>query len=272
MKKRLRLKHAGALLLAILLCLSACSSAPAPQGAPHTLTVFAAASLTDAFTRLGQQFEAAHPDATVVFNFGASNALAEQINQGAPADVLASANQKQMDAAIAGGRIEAGRVQVFARNRLVVIFPAANPGGLQGLADLARPGLKLVLAAAQVPVGQYALDCLDKAAQDPAYGAGFKDGVLANVVSYEENVRTVFTKVALGEADAGIVYASDVVGEGAANVSQLAIPDALNTLATYPLAPIKDSAQPDLAADFVNLVVSDAGQAVLAEYGFIVGE
>jgi molybdate transport system substrate-binding protein len=267
---QVRLKHVGSLALSLMLWLAACGPTTATS-APRTLTVFAAASLTGAFTELGQQFEAANPGVTVVFNFGASNALAEQINQGAPADVLASANQAQMEAAIAGGRIDAGTVAVFARNRLVVIFPAANPGGVKDLADLARPGLTLVLAAPEVPAGEYALDFLDKASQDPGFGAGFKEGVLGNVVSYEENVRAVLAKVALGEADAGVVYASDVAGAGAANVDRLDIPDALNTVATYPLAPLNDSAQPELARAFIELVLSAEGQAVMEGYGFMEG-
>ena len=268
---QVRLKHLGSLALSLVLWLAACGPATTAAGAPRTLTVYAAASLTGAFTELGQQFEAAHPGVTVVFNFGASSALTEQINQGAPADVLASANQAQMEAAIAGGRIDASTVQVFARNRLVVIFPPGNPGGVAALVDLARPGLKLVLAAPEVPVGEYALDFLDKATQDPALGAGFKDAVLGNVVSYEDNVRAVLAKVALDEADAGIVYASDVAGTGAANVGQLAIPDALNIVADYPLAPLRDSAQPELARAFMALVLSVEGQAVMEGYGFMEG-
>ncbi len=259
----------GILLVVLVVGCAPASRAPAE---PRTLTVFAAASLTSAFTELGQQFEAANPGVVVVFNFGASNALAQQLNQGAPADVFASANEAQMEAAVAAGRVDAGAAQVFARNRLLVIFPRANPGGVAALADLARPGLKLVLAAPEVPVGQYTLDFLDKAAQDPTLGAGYPAAGLANVVSYEENVRAVFAKVALGEADAGIVYASDVIGDGAANVDRLDIPDALNTMATYPLAPLSDSAQPALAGAFIELVLSPEGQAVLAGYGFVTGE
>jgi molybdate transport system substrate-binding protein len=268
----MRFKHAVSVVLAAALGLAACRPAPNTAAEPRTLTIFAAASLTDAFTEIGEQFEAGHAGVTVTFNFGASNALAEQINQGAPADVFASANPKQMDAAVTSGRIDPGTVQVFARNRLVVVVPRANPGAVSTLSDLARPGLKIVLAAAEVPAGQYALDFLDQASLDPAFGADYKDAVLANVVSYEENVRAVFTKVALGEADAGIVYSSDITGDGAAGVGKLDIPDALNTLATYPLAPLSDSAQPALAADFVSLVLSASGQAVLAEHGFMVGE
>jgi molybdate transport system substrate-binding protein len=248
---------------------SAAAASATPAAAPATLTVLAAASLTDAFTELGQIFEASHPGVTVAFNFASSNALAEQINQGAPADVFASASAKTMTTAIAGGRIVSGTQQTFARNRLVVIYPRDNPANLATLADLAKPSLKLVLAAREVPVGQYALDFLDKAAADPAYGAEYQTAVLANVVSHEENVRAVFTKVSLGEADAGIVYASDVVGVGAEDVDSLEIPDALNTIALYPIAALSDAGEPNLAQDFVALVLSAEGQSLLARYGFI---
>ena len=137
---------------------------------------------------------------------------------------------------------------------------------METLQDLATPDTLLVLAAEEVPVGRYSLEFFDLAAADAAFDSGFKKAVLANVVSYEENVRSVLNKVALGEADAGIVYTSDLVGvEG---VSSLEIPDVLNILAEYPIAPLNDSAQPDAAATFVDLVLSAEGQAVLAEYGF----
>lgn len=233
------------------------------------LTVFAAASLTEAFTELGEQFEAQHPEATVVFNFAGSNQLAAQINQGAPADVFASANPAQMQMAIDSGRIVGGARQTFVRNRLVVIYPKDNPAGLTAWQDLAKSGVKVVFAAKEVPVGQYSLDFLDKAAQDAAYGIAFKAGVLANVVSYEENVRAVMSKVVLGEADAGIVYTSDVAGDNAGQVGRIDIPDTLNTIATYPIAALNDSAHPELAQAFVDLILSPQGQAVLESYGFI---
>lgn len=254
--------------LSLAVALVGCGRAATPPPSV-TLTVFAAASLTEAFTELGQRFEAEYPEATVVFNFGGSNQLAEQINQGAPADVFASAGPKPLDAVIQSGRIAAAAPQTLARNRLVIIFPAANPAGLTALSDLARPGLKVVLAAQEVPAGQYALDFLDKAAHADAYGAGFKTDVLQNVVSYEENVKVVFTKVALGEADAGIVYTSDVRGDGAQAVGRLEIPDALNTIATYPMAALRDSPQPALAQAFVELARSAAGQEILGRYGFL---
>jgi molybdate transport system substrate-binding protein len=138
-----------------------------------------------------------------------------------------------------------------------------------GLQDLAQPGLNLVLAAAEVPVGQYSLDFLDKAAQDPAFGAGYEDAVRANVVSYEENVRAVLTKVVLGEADAGIVYTSDIAGEAAGQVDRLDIPDELNTIASYPIAALNDSPNAAAARAFVDFVLSPAGQGILAEHGFV---
>lgn len=242
------------------------TTAPRPAETGTTLTAFAAASLTDAFGEIGAAFEAAHPGTTVVFNFAGSNQLATQIVEGAPADVFASANGTQMDVAVESGRIDSDAPQIFVTNRLVVVVPADNPAGIDTLQDLAQPDTLIVLAAEEVPVGRYSLEFLDKAAADSAFAEGYKEAVLGNVVSYEENVRSVLNKVALGEADAGIVYTSDLVGvEG---VSSLEIPDALNVIATYPIAALNDSASGELAGAFVEYILSEAGQAVLAEYGF----
>lgn len=263
--------------VALTVTLTTACAAPGPTATPiapptasaQTLTVFAAASLTEAFTEIGNQFETAHSGVTVSFNFGASNQLAEQINQGAPVDVFASANAKQMTVSIDGGRIISGTEQTFVKNRLVVIFPKENPGGVNALADLAKPDLKLVLATKEVPVGQYALVFLDKAVEAGTFGATFKEDVLKNVVSYEENVKAVFSKVALGEADGGIVYTTDITGSEADKVASLDIPDSLNTIAAYPIAPLQDSAQVELAQAFVNFVLSAPGQDILAQSGFI---
>ena len=274
-----RLLYMVAVLLALSLAVAGCrppstltSGRPPAAGgtsaAPATLNVFAAASLTDAFTEIGQQFAAEHGGTEVVFNFAGSNQLATQIGQGAPADVFAAANKAQMQAAIDSGRIVSGTQQTFVRNRLVVIVPGDNPAQLASLQDLARPGLKIVLAAKEVPVGEYALDFLDKAAADGSLGAGYKEAVLANVVSYEENVRSVLAKVALGEADAGVVYTSDAaVSKG--EIKQIEVPDALNTIAAYPIAPLGDSLNSELAHQFVDYVLASAGQQVLEKYGFI---
>lgn len=237
-----------------------------PAAAETTLTIFAAASLTDAFTEIGRAFEAATPGVTVAFNFAGSNQLATQIGAGAPADVFASANAAQMDAAVAAGRIAPDAPRVFATNRLVVVYPADNPAGIAALHDLAEPDTLVVLAAEEVPVGRYSLDFIDLAAADPVFGVAFREGVLSNVVSFEENVRSVLNKVALGEADAGIVYASDVVGvEG---VATLEIPDALNVVAEYPIAALNDSPHSDVARAFVDYLLSADGQRILAESGF----
>ena len=234
-----------------------------------TLTVLAAASLTESFTELGKMFETQNPGVKVSFNFAGSQQLAQQLDQGADADVFASASPKYMDAAVASGRVNKADPKRFVQNRLVVIYPKDNPGGLKELKDLAKSGLKLDLADKSVPVGQYALDFLDKAAKDPGFDPSFKDNVLKNVVSYEDNVKTVVTKVSLGEADAGIVYVTDITGDAAQKISKLDIPDALNTVATYPIAPISNSKNPGLAKAFVALILSPEGQAVMVKYGFM---
>jgi molybdate transport system substrate-binding protein len=226
------------------------------------ITVYAAASLTEAFEELGRGFEAEHPGSDVVFNFAGSQHLATQINEGAPAHVFASANIKQMDAVVAGGRISAASVTVFARNQLVIITPREPSSSIATLADLARPGLRLVLAADAVPVGEYSLAVLDNAAA-AGYGGDFRQRVLANVASYEDNVRAVVSKVALGEADGGIVYATDATSTA---VRALPIDDPINVVARYPIAAL-DGAGAGATA-FVAYVVSAEGQAVLARYGF----
>lgn len=236
---------------------------------PADLTVFAAASLTEAFTEIGQQFQAAHPGVTVTFNFAGSQQLAQQLGQGAPADVFASANNTQMGVAIEAGRVISGTQQTFVRNRLTVVYPADNPASLSQLQDLAKPNLRLIMAAAEVPVGRYSLEFLDKSAQDPAFGDAFKEQVLGNVVSYEPDVKVVLTKIALGEGDAGIVYTSDVTPEVAGQLGQIEIPDELNTIASYPIAVVNNSKYPAQAAAFVAYILSPAAQEVLARYGFI---
>ena len=239
------------------------------SAASITLNVFAAASLTNAFGEIGEHFATAHPGVEVVFNFAGSNQLATQIGEGAPADVFASANGTQMNVAIESGRVISGTQRTFVRNRLVVATPGDNPAGLTGLQDLATPGVKLVFAAKEVPVGQYALDFLDKAEADGSLGAGYKDAVLANVVSYEQNVLAVLTKISIGEADAGIVYISDVAANTTGAIMQIEIPDQFNTVASYPIAPLSDSANLEIAQQFINYLLAPEGQQVLAAYGFM---
>ncbi len=254
-------------LVLVVLVLSALS-VPARAQTSRTLTVFAASSLTDAFQEIATGFTSAHADVEVAFNFGASSTLATQLLEGAPADVFASANNKQMDVVRQGKRI-AGVPVVFAQNRLVLAVPADNPARIGSLHDLARPGVKLVVAAPNVPVREYTNAMLDRLAKEPDYGETYRAAVLKNIVSEEDNVRQVSLKVSLGEADAGIVYLSDITPDMAAKILTLPIPDAYNTLATYPIAATSASVNPDLAQAFIDYVLSDAGQDVLMKWGFI---
>ncbi len=261
-----------ALLVALLLVgAGAALSLERVRGAPvlqgGDLNVAAAASLTDAFEELGALFESQNPGTRVVFNFGPSSGLRTQIEQGAPADAFASADQAQMDLAVANGVI-AGEPRVFARNVLVLVLPHDNPGRISALADLARPGLRLVSTAPQVPIGAYTRQMLQAASQDPAYGADFADRVLANVRSEELDVRALLNKIVLGEGDGGVVYATDVTPQVAPEVQVIAIPEAFNVIASYPIAVVQGARQPALGQRFVDLVLSDAGQAVLGKYNF----
>jgi molybdate transport system substrate-binding protein len=223
------------------------------------LIVSAASSLTDAFTDIGAAFEAANPGVTVTFNFGPSDGLATQINEEEPIDVFASASPTWMDAVQDDGPGVTGRAD-FAKNRLAIIVPSDNPGGIEGIDDLAEDGVQLVIAAEGVPAGDYARESFDK--------AGISEAALANVVSNAEDVRSVVTSVASGEADAGVVYVTDVTADVVDEVSLVEIPDEVNVIATYPIAVVNGSEEADLAQRFVDYVL-DSGQQTLAGYGFL---
>lgn len=244
------------------------SAAPTKVPVAGKITVFAASSLTDAFQQIATDFQTANPGASVEFNFGGSPALVTQLDQGATADVLATADQKNMQAALDKTLVrDAGTP--FVKNRLAIIVPKSNPGGIASPKDLAKPGLKLVLAQKDVPVGNYARQSLDKFSADPTYGAGFSQSVLTNLVSEEPNVKAVVTKVQLGEADAGIVYITDVTAGVAGDITTVPIDDQYNIIATYPIAITKDAGKPDVAQAFIDFVLSQKGQATLKQYGFI---
>jgi molybdate transport system substrate-binding protein len=241
------------------------SAAAATSG---TLTVFAAASLTDAFTLLGTVFEQRNPGLHVTMNFAGSQQLAQQIEQGAKADVFASADQRWMDYLRQHGLIE-GSPQEFARNLLVVIVPQSNPGRIARLEDLSRPGVKLVINAEAVPAGKYSREALMKLNAAPGFPPDYAQQVLRNVVSEEDNVKSVVTKVQLGEADAGIVYRSDVTPAAAGKLRVIAIPAKYNVLASYPIALVKNAPNADAGREFIDLVLSPAGQRVLSDQNFI---
>jgi molybdate transport system substrate-binding protein len=233
----------------------------------QTLTVFAAASLTDAYTEIGESFTAHNPGVEIVFSFASSTDLATQLVEGAPADVFASANVPQMEVVSEAGRI-AEPAQIFAHNRLILVVPADHSVEIQSLKDLADPGVLLVVAAPGVPVRTYTDAMLEVLRDDPEFGLSYYASVLANMVSEEDNVRQVVAKIALGEADAGIVYQSDVTSDVAEEVRAIEIPDEFNQIATYPIAVVSDSPNPQLAQAFIDFVLSDEGQEVLARWGF----
>lgn len=244
---------------------AACRISPPSQSEGQVLDVYAAASLTDAFTELGQNFEAVEPRVQVRFNFAGSQALAQQLSQGSPADVFASANETQMGVAVEAGRVNETDTRIFAHNELVLVYPQDNPGQLTALEDLRRPGVRLILAAEAVPVGRYSQQFLSRA--DAVFGNDYLAAVQANVVSYEQNVRAVLTKISLGEGDAGIVYRTDAAT--VETIGRIDIPPALNVRASYLIAPVTDTARPDLTTAFMAYVLSPPGQAVLQRYGFV---
>ncbi len=236
------------------LCSACRTSGPASSPAlSGTVTVFAASSLNAAYTAAGKEFEKSHPGTMVTFTFGGSSMLVSQIQQGAIGDVFASADQPNMQKLINAG-LTAESPIVFASNDLEIVVGKGNPKHITSLTDLAHSGLVVVLCAPAVPCGSYATQALQKA------------GVSVKPASQEADVKAVLSKVALGEADAGIVYVTDVKAAGAA-VEGVAIPPALNVVAEYPIVILKDSQNRALARAFVNYVLTD-GRPILARYGF----
>ena len=266
----------SALLAVVALLALACGGSSSETSGPTDaagkvsgkITVFAASSLTKAFNEEKRAFEAAHPGITVEFNFAGSPTLRTQLEQGADADVLAIADQTNMDAAQQSHLILAGGT-TFARNKLVVIVPKSNPANITTPYELGKSGLKLVIAQQGVPAGDYARQVFANMEADAQGGPGIAAAVLSNVVSEEANVKAVVSKVQLGEADAGIVYATDVTPDLAADITLIAIPDNVNIIATYPIAVTANVAKPVIAQGFIEFVLSPAGQQILAANGFL---
>lgn len=234
-------------------------------GGDDTLTVFAASSLTDAFRELEKTFEKRHPGVDVRQSFESSSTLLAQIQQGAPADVFASAAQEEMDAAVKDDLVS-GEPRIFVRNREVVMVPEDNPANIMDFRDLATPGIKLVLAEDGVPAADYALEILGKS--EAEYGDDFEEDVLSNVVSREADVRASVNRVALGDADATFGYASDYTPDTRDRVKVIQIPPDLNIVASYPIATLKEAENPELARNWTNLVTSKEGQRVMEKWNF----
>ena len=241
---------------------------PTPEPLSGDITVFAAVSLTEAFEAVAVAFKDENEATRVNFNFAGSQQLRTQLELGARAALFAAADIRQIDLAAESG-VVGGNHEIFAHNRLVAIVPKANEAGITTLQDLANPGIKLVLASVDVPAGNYSRRFLENASDDPEFGADYGESVLANVVSEESNVRQVAARVQLDEADAGIVFRSDVTTELAAAVTTIEIPDALNVIADYPIALTTDAEDVDIAEAFIEFVLGAAGQAILLEHNFI---
>ncbi len=244
----------GRLVVSAVLLFAFVARARAAEG-ETSLNVFAAASLTASFRTVATAFEAAHSGTKVVLNFAGSPTLVQQIREGAPADVFASADETNMQKLVDAGAV-AGTPTVFAQNVLQIAVAKGNPEHVTGLADLARPGLVVVLCGETVPCGRYALEAFTKAGITPPAG------------SREPEVKAVVSKVALGEADAGIVYATDVRA-AAEHVEGIALPAATSPNARYPIAVLREAAHADTARAFVAFVLSDPGTKILGEYGFL---
>ena len=246
------------------------TSMPTTTPEPSELLVLAASSLTDAFTELAEVLpkQPGFAGTRIVMSFGASSQLRVQLEQGAPADVFESADAAQMELAVRAGLIDGAPV-VFARNRLVAIVPRESRAGINTLADLARPGVKVVSTARDVPIGAYTIEALGKLAADPAYGPGFDARVLANVVSEEMNVRQIVAKVQLGEADAGFVYASEISPRLAPDVRVLDVPERFQPRAEHLIGVTRSARAPALAQRLVDHLLTPPGQTLLKRYGFL---
>jgi molybdate transport system substrate-binding protein len=229
-------------------------SASSSAGVTGTVTVFAAASLTESFTQIGKDFEAANPGSTVTFNFAGSSALATQINQGAPADVFASAAPENMQTVTDAGN-GAGAPTTFVKNQLVIAVPKGNPKGIKGLADLGRSGVKVALCAEQVPCG---------AAATKALGAA---NVKITPVTLEQDVKAALSKVKLGEVDAALVYRTDAK-VASSDVDGIEFPESARAINDYPIIVLRDAPNKAGAQAFVAYVLSDKGKSVLGRAGF----
>ncbi len=239
---------------------------PSPSGAPVSLTVFGAASLKGALDQAKAAYETANPGTTVNVSTDSSAALETKIEQGAPADVFLSADTKNPKILV-DKLLTAGQAVTFAGNKLTVIVPTANPGGVTSPADLAKAGLKVIAAGDDVPITKYAGQLVGNLAKEPGYPADFVARYAANIVSKEDNVKAVVGKIELGEGDAGIVYVTDA--KASTKVTPVDVPDSANVPATYAGVVLKASPNVDAATRFLTWFAGPGGQTILAGFGFL---
>ena len=232
------------------------------------LIVFCGAGFTGAISEIGKIYENSSGK-KVRFNFDGLPALRVQIEEGAYADLLISPDQRYMDPLVETGFIEEDTVEVFARNLVAVVIPANNPANITTIQDLATPGTKLVMGIEELPIGDHALQVLDNLADDPSFGPAFKEAVLANVVSMETRVTGIVSKVALGEADAGFAFMSDVTPQMREKIRKIPIPEGYNVRGDSSIAVFSQSDNSEAAEEFIDLLMSNDAQAILDEYGFI---
>lgn len=246
----------------------ASSASPSRAASAETidLTVFAAASLAGALDKVKEAYEASHPGTTLTVSVDSSSAHETKIEQGAPADVFLSADTANPQKLVAKG-LSAGEPVVFATNKLAIVVPNGNPGGVATPADLAKPGLKVIAAGDDVPITTYAKQLVDNLAGEPGYPADFAAAYARNVVSKEDNVKAVIGKIELGEGDAAIVYATDA--KASTKVATLDVPEAANVSAKYAGAVVAASIHQEAARTFLGWLTSPDGQAILSSVGFL---
>jgi len=254
---------------AIFLILAISAAIPCAEAREQKeIIVFCGAGLTGAFNEIGQLYQNAS-GISVKFNFDGVPALRAQIEQGAYADVLVTSNLKHMNGLQAEGYINNSTVKIFAENKIAVVVPIDNPANISHLADLARPGIMILIGTKDLPAGDYARTVLEKLANDSEYGPDYRDKVMANIVSEETTVNRIVSKVALGEADAGFAFISDVSPEMVGKITKISIPERYNVKGYFPIGALAQSSHPVEVQNFIDLVMSPEGQKVLEDYEFI---
>lgn len=261
--------HKLSSLLALPFWLGVAGCGPFRTPAEGSVMIFAAASLRAPFEAGEAIYHEAHPSLELEFQFAGSQQLRTQLEEGARADVFASADEQEMQAAVDAGLVDPNQVRRLASNRLVVVLAEGNPAGIAAIADLARPGVKLALADPSVPVGRYTEAFLLAFAEGNGLGPEFSERIWSNAVSLEQNVAGVGTKVVAGEVDAGVVYRTDAISGVAAGLAYLELAQEWAPPIRYVISPLLQAVNPSGAEEFVHWITSDGGQPVLAEFGFL---